>query len=92
MADKGLRLLIKTRREASTGTLAMGGELKLQPLMPHIERGSAMGMAGRPIWHLAESSAESNPWDACHALLSDGLGVAGGDVAIAEPDLQQSWL
>lgn len=38
MTDKGLRLLIKTHREATSGRLAMGGDLELTPLMPHIEQ------------------------------------------------------
>ena len=30
--------------------------------------------------------------DACHALLDQGLGVAGGGLVLAEPDLEQTWL
>ncbi|MGH8430654.1 MAG: S8/S53 family peptidase, partial [Solimonas sp.] len=49
-------------------------------------------MAAAPAWHIAETERPLNPWDACHALLDQGLGMAGGEVALAEPDLEQGWL
>ena len=40
---------------------------------------------------LLKAQTRLNPWDACHALLDQGLGVAGGNVVLAEPDLEQRW-
>ena len=47
-------------------------------------------MTAAPVWHVAETQTRLNSWDACHALLDQGLGVAGGDVVFAEPDLEQT--
>lgn len=95
MVERGLRLLVKTNRTATAARLALGGapvELKLTPLMPSIDRPAGTMMAAAPVWHVAETESYRNPWDACHALLDQGLGMAGGDVVLAEPDLEQVWL
>ena len=95
MVERGLRLLVKTNRAATTGRFMLGSapvDLKLTPLMPNIDRSTGTLMAAAPTWHPAETETHLNPWDACHALLDQGLGVAGGGVVSAEPDLQQSWL
>jgi len=95
MVERGLRLLVKTNRAATTGRFMLGSapvDLKLTPLMPSIDRSTGTLMAAAPTWHVAETETHLNPWDACHALLDQGLGVAGGGVVSAEPDLQQSWL
>jgi hypothetical protein len=95
MVDRGLRLLVKANRAASTGRFALGGTtvgLTLTPLMPSIDQHGAMAMTAAPAWHAVEAETHLNPWDACHALLDQGLGMAGGDVVLAEPDLEQTWL
>ena len=96
MAERGLRLLVKTDRAATAGRFALGGttvDVQLTPLMPSIDRSAGMAMtAAAPAWHVAEAERQLNPWDACHALLAQGLGVAGGGVVMAEPDLEQNWL
>jgi Subtilase family len=94
MVERGLRLLVKANRAAATGRFALGGaavDLALTPLMPSIDRSTATAMAAAPVWHVAEAQTRLNPWDACHALLDQGLGVAGGNVVLAEPDLEQRW-
>jgi hypothetical protein len=71
-------------------------EVELRPLMPAIAgagaraMGFAAGMA--PAWHVTGDLPEgANPWDACHALLREGLGFgAGAPVAFAEPDIEWS--
>jgi Subtilase family len=96
MAERGLRLLVKTDRAATAGRFALGStavDVQLTPLMPSIDRSAGMAMtAAAPAWHIAEAQTPLNPWDACHALLAQGLGVAGGGVVMAEPDLEQNWL
>ena len=32
-----------------------------------------------------------NPWDACHALISQGSAIAPGGIDFVEPDLVQQW-
>lgn len=100
MVERGLRLLVKARRGGRAGRLQLGPrsvDLELTPLMPSIERSAGVGMAGvaaasPTAWHIARApAADINPWDACHALLNDGLGLDGGDVDMAEPDLEQEW-
>jgi hypothetical protein len=95
MVERGLKLLVKTNRSATAGRLSLGGapvDLKLTPLMPSIDRPAGPALAAAPAWQIAELDRAINPWDACHELLAQGLGVAGGDVVMAEPDLEQSWL
>jgi len=95
MVERALRLLVKANRAATAGRFMFGGtsvDLKLTPLMPSIDRPAATMMAAAPAWYVAETETHLNPWDACHALLDQGLGMAGGGVAMAEPDLEQRWL
>jgi hypothetical protein len=97
MANGELRLLVKTNRAVTAASLSLGAApvaFSLKPLMPSVDRGSAgaLGAAATPAWHIAEAETHHNPWDACHTLLARGLGVAGGDVLVAEPDLEQSWM
>jgi hypothetical protein len=60
--------------------------------VPSIDAGG-QGVAAAATWQLLTPDAETdiNPWDACHALLQQGLGVSGGGVEFAEPDLAQRW-
>ena len=58
---------------------------------------SLAGIApGRPqSWFRAEGpeglASPAAGWDAAHAAVREGLGVAGADVLAAEPELEQSW-
>lgn len=99
MKSSSVNLLIKCHRSAEIGRLSFGGaerELRLTPLFDSIETAAAGPFAAEapPAWHAAELEGDGlNPWDACHALMRDGLGFAGGGgVTFAEPDLEQSWL
>ncbi|UDF34093.1 UNVERIFIED_ORG: S8 family serine peptidase [Shinella sp. XGS7] len=52
--------------------------------------------SGTASWHLIEpalaADARVNPWDVCHEMVKQRMGVAGhGQVAFAEPDLNQHW-
>jgi hypothetical protein len=67
-------------------------------VMPAVDRASAaasgLGAAASEMaWHVTEDIDEkANPWDLCHTLLRDGLGVGPRDtVAFAEPDEEQRW-
>jgi hypothetical protein len=104
--DAQLRLLVKMKPGAPGARLRMDGakfRFDVEPLFKsigteHIRR----GVAPAPSWHILKSTAETgvanasevgNPWDICHQLLTEGLGIAGGDqIEFAEPDLQQQWL
>jgi hypothetical protein len=95
MASGELRLLVKTSSAVANRRLAVKdtGTFTLTPLMPSIDRPSRRGLAAAPAWHIATApNAAANPWDVCHQLVADGLGVAGGSVILAEPDLEQNWL
>jgi hypothetical protein len=93
-----LRLLVKARRGTVGAQLAFGGAaapLTLEPLLKSIEGATraGLGMAAAPVWHLATAQVTgANAWDACHQLHGKGLGIAGGDVTFAEPDLEQQWV
>lgn len=93
-----MRLLIKANADATAVRLAAnrGTALSLRPLMPAVDAARSAGLVAasvRPTWHVTEEfQGKGNPWDECHRLLSEGLGIGpGGGVAFAEPDLEQSW-
>ena len=95
MASGELRLLVKTNSAVANRRLAVKdtGTFTLTPLMPSIERPTRRGLAAAAAWHIATApNAAANPWDVCHQLVTKGFGVAGGSVALAEPDLEQNWL
>jgi len=94
-----MRLLLKANPAAIRQGLAIGGAapIALRPLMPSIDdaRGAALGIAGAAAsWQVTgELELPGNAWDACHALVRDGLGASGdAGLVMAEPDLEQSWL
>ncbi len=97
MSADGIRLLVKVAPGASEARLGLGARdvsLRLQPLFHSIAPSPApgLGLRAAPVWHLATSQERDvNPWDACHRLMRQGLGFAGGEVAIAEPDVAQEW-
>jgi len=66
--------------------------ISAEPLF-HSIGASRQGIAPVASWQLLTADAETdiNPWDACHAILEQGLGVSGAGAQFAEPDLAQSW-
>src|SRR5271165_6181761 len=52
--------------------------------------------AAPPEWYLMSArraGPEVNPWDLCHSLVTEGLGISGSKPAqFAEPDLEQQWI
>src|SRR5947209_7594432 len=57
---------------------------------------AAGGLTAPGTWYVLEAPpgfAEPNPWDLCHALMTEGFGLAGAPrPEFAEPDLQQQWI
>jgi Subtilase family len=91
----GPRILVKARPGLPASALAVGETrigFSVEPLFSSIDAGG-QGVAAAATWQLLTPDAETdiNPWDACHALLQQGLGVSGGGVEFAEPDLAQRW-
>ncbi|MDB5243465.1 MAG: peptidase and in kexin sedolisin [Spirosoma sp.] len=95
-----MRLLIQTslgaQRLRLQGFDTRAVEAPLRPLMPATAAAGAdaMGFAAgaAPAWHITGDLPEGgNPWDACHALLREGLGFgASSGIAFAEPDIEWS--
>lgn len=82
----------------SSLTLSVAGtkvDYEITPLLPSIQTHSGMGVTGQATWHVLKPTMaidHGNPWDFCHALVTDGLGIAGAHKPIfAEPDFQQQW-
>lgn len=76
--------------------------VRSRPLMPSIDQApkkrKALAAAASPpgTWHIVEPSlaadSSANPWDVCHEMVSQGMGIAGhGAVTFAEPDFAQQW-
>lgn len=96
-----MRLLIKSSAAAPglrLGTAKGKPILGLRRLMPAVDAASAAASGlgateSGQAWHVTEDIDEkTNPWDLCHALMRDGLGVGPGDrVTFAEPDQEQRW-
>lgn len=101
------RFLVKVAAGPDTQPLRLGGvelEVRAVPLMPSIDaarkaKPAGLGAAAVPdgAWHVLQpalaADASINPWDVCHEMVRQRMGVAGqGAVAFAEPDLTQQWL
>ena len=93
------RILVKMRPQAAFGAAA-ASRTNLRPLfdtgVPAAGgfglAASPFGLSAEPQWFLADlPDGGPNPWDAAHAQVADQLGVAGSDIAMAEPDLVQSY-
>jgi hypothetical protein len=88
--------LVKARSGLTANRLAVGDArigFSVEPLFRSIGAGS-QGVAPAATWQLLTPDADTDiiPWDACHVLLQQGLGVTGGGgVEFAEPDLAQRW-
>lgn len=105
MADDGsqLQLLVKTKPGVSGARLQIDGarvRFTAAPLFKSIGTGRGrLAAAPSATWYVLKPAVGmaaadfATPWDLCHQLLAEGLGVAGGEqVEFAEPDLQQQWL
>ena len=93
------KLLVKMSGAPQQFTLAAAKtkvNVAVEPLLPSIEGKSQMGIAAAaPQWQLVAATAETdevNGWELCHQMMTGGLGIAGGNVEFAEPDLQQRWI
>lgn len=98
--DHALRFLVKGGALSGTLRFELGASkaaiaLKAEPLFKSIGvRNDFSAAAFSPTWHLVTAKAgegEINPWDVCHALLSDGGGLAARGIEFIEPDLLQRW-
>src|SRR5574338_120818 len=92
------RFLVKMPPVAQNMRLSVAGHGAVfiaRPLFTSIAPPGA-GLAAASIWHIVEAPIAldvSNPWDVCHAMVTQGLGLAdGARPEFAEPDLQQQWL
>lgn len=104
MNRSGILLKIATPGEGKLPEARLGAtgiRVGLRPLLTVAAAapGEALAAApGRHTWYAAEAegpeafgAGSAHPWDLAHAALADGLGVAGAEVAAAEPDLEQGW-
>jgi hypothetical protein len=98
--DGRMRFLVKGRGIGAGGhfALRLGGakvQFNSQPLFRSIGAPGGLGAAPSTTrWFLVTADApvdNANPWDACHALIADGQGIAAGGVEFIEPDLLQRW-
>ncbi|MBR0680157.1 S8 family serine peptidase [Roseomonas eburnea] len=100
--DAGPVLLVKAAAVPRSFRLAMGADLPevtATPLFRSIgptAAGPGVAPAAAAQWfvlHAPLMAAPMSSWDLCHALLTDGFGVAGAPApAFAEPDLTQRWI
>jgi subtilisin family serine protease len=93
-----MRFLVKSQGAPADGSFTMGArpaKFTAEPLFRSIGAAAGLGVAAKaPSWFLVTADAgleAASPWDACHALMAEGLGVAAGGVEFVEPDLLQRW-
>ena len=98
--DGRLRLLLKGRGSAAQGKLSLSAArpatgFTSRPLFQSIGTSRAgAAAAAAPQWSVVTFDAVDeapNPWDACHALISEGPAIAPGGIEFVEPDLVQRW-
>ncbi|EJM74800.1 S8 family serine peptidase [Pseudomonas sp. GM55] len=90
------RFLVKMLPAPVSAKLSLAGrQLNVLPLY-QCNSQAQPGVAAQPVWHLVEPSTPLdtfNPWDVCHALVSNGMGMSGAPhPEFAEPDFAQTWL
>lgn len=92
------RILVKAAGMPSEARLSFDGApvaFAATPLFKSIEGEAGLGAAAASRWYVLTAPpqfSEPNPWDVCHQILSQGMGVAGaGAPEFAEPDLGQQW-
>src|SRR5262249_21865287 len=92
--DERIRFLVKGKGPAASGHFALGAGARniaftSQPLFRSISAAGGLAAAASPSqWFLvtAEAGVDSeSPWDACHALMAQGQGVAAGGGGFGEP-------
>jgi hypothetical protein len=95
-SQDGSQLLLKGRGSAARGMISLGATraatgFNSRPLFRSI---GVSGAGGASQWAVVTFEAVDeppNPWDACHALISEGPAIAGGGVEFVEPDFVQQW-
>lgn len=92
------RFLVKMRAPAGGASVQLFGAavpLAVRPLFESIGAPRGLGMAAGATWHIVEPPPAldtGNPWDVCHAMVTQGLGIAGAaQPEFAEPDFPQTW-
>jgi hypothetical protein len=92
-------ILVKVDLPEEGIAFALGSaEFRTRPLFQSIGRNGGLGVAPTDgsSWHIVEPTStaldEMHLWDACHALLIRGFGIADiGTPEFAEPNLEQRW-
>ena len=99
-ANDRMAFLVKGKGPVTGGRFALGVgganiHFSAQPLFRSIGAAGGLGATrSGSQWFRVTADAgvdSANPWDACHALMAQGQGVAAGGVEFAEPDLLQRW-
>ncbi len=94
------RLLVKLAAPPVQTSFDFAGKpikVSFKPLFSSIlPAAKGLAAANQLQWHImsaSEAGAETNAWDLCHHLVTQGFGVAGLPSAeFAEPDLEQQWV
>src|SRR5262249_2293245 len=98
--DERIRFLVKGKGPAASGHFAFGADARSvaftsQPLFRSIgAAGGRVAAASPSQWFLvtAEAGVDSeSPWDACHALMAQGQGVAAGGGGVVGADPMRRW-
>ncbi len=99
----GEALLVKVRGSLSAehrqGLAAAAGgpaveEILKVPAQPAMVGSTGLAAAQGSTWYRAPLQPSANPWDAAHALLSQGAAFAaagGAHIEFVEPDIEQDW-
>lgn len=92
------KLLVKMSAGPQQLTLAAGKSrfsVQVEPLFQSIKDESKIGLAAAPQWQMVTATDEAdevNSWELCHQMMTGDLGITGGNVEFAEPDLEQRWI
>jgi hypothetical protein len=92
------KLLVKMSAGPQQLTLAAGKSkvnVAVEPLFQSIKDKPKVGVAAATQWQMVTATDEAeevNGWELCHQMMTGGLGIAGGNVEFAEPDLEQRWI
>jgi hypothetical protein len=98
----GQALLVKVRGSLNAGQkqglAAVGGpaleEILKVPAQPTMAGATGLTAAQDSTWYRALLPSTTNPWDAAHAMLSQGAAFAatgGAHIEFVEPDTEQEW-
>jgi hypothetical protein len=94
------RLLVKLPAAPAQAAFTFNSRslsVSFEPLFRSIRpNAKSLDVAGQPQWHIMAAllaAAETNSWDLCHHIVTQGFGVAGlPNAQFAEPDLDQQWI